>query len=237
MTINSLSLSSRTISKIAGSGYLVIIFAGIFAEFFVRSSLIIPADPAATARNIIASESLFRAGIASDQIMLFFDALLAGLLYILLKPVNKNLALVTAFFRLVHSAIYGVNLLNLILVLPLLTGNSFTASFQPDQLYAIATLLLTGHNYGYVIGLAFFGIHCVLLGYLIIKSGYIPKILGLLLLIASAGYLIDSFAQILLIQYSEYAGIFLAIVAFPAIVAELSLALWLLVKGVQVEVK
>ena len=144
------------ISRIAGIGYLIIIIAGIFAEFFVRSSLIVPEDAAATVRNILASNQLFRIGIASDLLMLICDVVLALAFYILLLPVNKSLALLAAFFRLVHSAIYGVNLLNLFFVLKLLSGVEYLKVFTADQINAQVMVFLNAHSEGYLIGLIFF---------------------------------------------------------------------------------
>jgi len=231
MTNGTVDISPRTAARIAGVGYLVIIIAGLFAEFFVRSELIVRGNAAATAGNIIASEGLFRVGIAADTVMLVFDILVALALYVLLRPVNKDIALLAAFFRLVHAAVSGVNLLNMLFVLPLLGQTGYPVAFDPSQLHALALLFLNAHNYGYLIGLVFFGIHCLILGYLILKAGFIPKILGILMILASAGYLIDSFANFLLINYADYAAVFLAIVAVPAITAELSFCLWLLFQG------
>lgn len=234
MTDTTADISMHKVARIAGAGYLIIIIAGIFAELFVRSKLIVPGDASATAHNIMASGGLFRIGFVSDIIMLIFDVVVALALYILLKPVSKSLALLAAFFRLMHSAVYGVTLLNLFFVLLLLSGAGYLGVFQADQLHALAMLFLNAHNIGYLIGLVFFGIHCFILGYLIFRSGYFPKILGILMMIASFGYLTDSFAQFLLSNYKDYAAIFLLIVAVPAVVAELSLCLWLLIKGVSI---
>ena len=96
-------------------------------------------------------------------------------------------------------------------------------------------LFLDGHNYGFLIGLVFFGIHLFLISYLILKSGYIPKILGILLILSALGYLLDSFANFLLPNYADYQTIFLLLVAVPGIVGELSLTLWLLIKGTKVQ--
>nr|MBN2278745.1 DUF4386 domain-containing protein [candidate division Zixibacteria bacterium] len=229
-------ISPRMAAKIAGAGYLVIILCGVFAEFFVRSRLIVPGDAAATASNIMASEFLFRIGIAGDLIMLVFDVVVALALYVLLRPVNKSLALLAAFFRLTHTAINGINLLNSVFALLLVNGPGYLTSFRPDQLYSQMLLFLNAHSYGYLIALVFFGFHCLILGYLIIKSDYIPGVLGILMIAASFGYLIDSFANILLSGYADYKTIFLIIVAVPAIVAELSLCLWLLFKGGEIRI-
>lgn len=225
------NLSLPKVSRIAGFGYLIIIITGIFAEFFVRSGLIVPGDAAATANHILTYEGLFRISIASDLIMLISDVIVAWALYVLLKPVNRSLSLLAAFFRLVHAAIYGMNLLNLFFVLRLISRTGYLTVFEPDQLNALVMVFLNAHQFGYDIGLAFFGIHCLVIGYLVFKSGYFPRILGILLVIASFGYLINSFARFLLSDYMAYESIFALVVFIPAFIAELSFTLWLLVKG------
>lgn len=226
-------MTNQNYSRLAGTGYLVLITMGIFAEFFIRSSLIVPGDAMATAQNIITSGQQFRLGIAADLVMLLCDVLLAWLLYILLLDVNKKLALLAAFFRLVHASVYGLNLLNLFIVLSLLNGDSFLSVFTNEQLNALVLLFLNAHSSGYLIGLVFFGIHCLVLGYLVVKSNYIPGVLGILLIIAGAGYLTDSFANFLLPDYQSYQTLFMMIVFIPAFVAELLFSLWLLIKGVK----
>jgi hypothetical protein len=225
----------RKLARVAGLLYLIIIIAGIFAEFIVRQSLIVPGDATATANNIMASEMLFRAGIAADLLMIMADVALALVFYILFKPVSNGLALLAAFFRLAQATILGINLLNLFFALGILSGADFLTVFGADQLHAFSMLFLNAHNIGYSIGLVFFGINLLILGYLVFKSGYFPKIIGILLVAASLGYLIDSFAKVLLPNYGEYQAIFDLVVVTPAFIAELSLALWLLVKGVMVQ--
>jgi len=216
----------RSVARVAGIGYLVIIIAGIFAEFFIRLKLVVPDDAAATAANIASSEGLFRLSIASDLVMLVADAVVAVALYILLRSVSKTAALFALTFRLVHTAVYGANLFNLVMVALLIGGG--VAILQVPALIAI---FLKMHGYGYAIGLVFFGIHCLFLGWLVYKSGVIPKPIGLLLVVASVGYLTDSFARIIMVNYTDYEAILTSIVFIPAIVAELSLSLWLIVKG------
>ena len=227
--------SQRKLARVAGFLYLIIFVAGIFAEFFVRSSLIVPGDVTATANNIIASEGLFRMGIASDLIMIMSDVALALVFYVLLKPVSNALALLAAFFRLAQAAILGINLLNLFFVLQLLSGADYLTVFGPDQLHVFSMLFLDAHSIGYSIGLVFFGINLLVLGYLVFKSGYFPRILGILLIGASLGYLLDSFAKVLLPNYDDYEVIFALVVFAPAFIAELSICLWLLFKGVNVQ--
>lgn len=181
----------------------------------------------------MASESLFRFGIASDLIMIISDVALALIFYVLLKPVSNSLSLLAAFFRLAQAAILGINLLTLFFVLQLLNGADFLVVFGTEQLYALSMLFLNAHGIGYSIGLVFFGVHCFILGYLVFKSGYFPSILGILLLVASLGYLIDSFAKVLLSNYKTYEATFTLAVFAPAFIAELSMCLWLLFKGVK----
>lgn len=229
-----MNANSKT-ARIAGVLYLTIILSGIYAQFFVRGSLIDPGNAAATANNIVASESLFRVGIAADLIMILCDVALAAIFYVLLKPVDNGLALLAAFFRLVQAAILGMNLLNLFLALQLVDVAEQLSVFGADQLYAQAMLYLDAHSTGYSLALVFFGIQCLVLGYLIFISGYIPKILGGLLIFAGLGYLIDSFASFLLPSYGDYAEIFALVVFVPALIGELALALWLMWKGVTVK--
>ena len=162
------------------------------------------------------------------------DVALALAFYVLLKPVSNALSLLAAFFRLGQAAILGINLLNLFFVLQLLGGADYLTVFGADQLDALVLLFLNGHSIGYSIGLVLFGLSLLVLGYLVFKSGYIPKILGVLLIVAALGYLIDSFASFLLPNYEAYETIFALVVFLPAFIGELSMCLWLLIKGVNV---
>ncbi len=234
MTQRAVDTSPIIHARLAGLGYLIIIFAGIFAEFFVRSSLIVPGDATATAANLMASNSLYRAGIASEFVMLLCDVFVAGALYVVFRSVNRNLALLAAFFRLAHASIVAVNLLNTWVPLLLVGDAGYLAVFSTEQLHALALLLLEAHSYGYVIGLVFFGAHCVLLGYLVIRSGFLPKGLGFLLLVAAGGYLADGFGRTLLADYARYENVFLLAVFVPAFIGELSFCLWMLFKGIDV---
>jgi hypothetical protein len=227
--------SPPVLARVAGTGYLIIILTGIFAEFFVRSGLIVPGDAATTAANILASEFLFRTGIAAELIMLASDVVVALALYALFQGVNRELALLAAFFRLAHAAIVGANLLYAYVPLLLLSGAGYLAVFNAAQLHGLAMFFLKAHGFGYVIGLVFFAFNCLVLGYLVIKSGYVPRVLGLLLMVAGAGYLIDGFGRTLLSSYANYETVFALVVFVPAFSGELSFCLWLLVKGVRVQ--
>ncbi|KQX68394.1 DUF4386 domain-containing protein [Paenibacillus sp. Root444D2] len=240
MTNRNTEASPLFYARVAGFGLLLMAILAMFSNFSVLEGLIIPDDAAATANNIIANEMLFRSGFISFVIVLILDVLVAWALYALLKPVNKNLAMLAAWFRLVYTAIFGVALSNLLNVLPLLSGANYFTVFTTDQLklYAQVMLLIDAFKNGWLIGLVFFGFHLLVIGYLIIKSGgYIPRIIGIFLILASAGYVIDSIAHFLLPNYADYKTIFQLIVAVPGVIGELSLAFWLLIKGVKVQQK
>jgi hypothetical protein len=229
MNERSSRLSPRRYARICGLLYLYIIAAGTFAELFVRSRLVVSADAAATARNILADESLFRLGFSAELLHLACDVAVAMILYALLRPVDRNVALLAAFMRLACDVILAISSLSHFAALRLLGDADYLQTFRPDQLHTLALLAMKLHGDGYAISLVFFGFACLALGYLIFRSSYLPRTLGVLLAIAGAGYLINSFAHFL--NPALAARLFDA-VFIPIFVAELSLALWLLVKGV-----
>jgi len=232
MTSRTAETSPLVYARSAGVLYLIIAVAAVIAHFYVPSQLIVSGDAAATASKIMASESLFRiGGIGSELVVLLSEIVLSVLLYVLLKPVSKTLSLVAAVSRLAMTTIHGLNLLNYFFVLQLLSGADYLSVFQADQRHALASLFLDAHSYGYAIGITFFTLHVFVLGYLILKSGYIPRILGVLFLIAAFGYLIDSSAILLSPNY-ETTPVFLAL---PIAIAEISFPLWLLFRGVNVK--
>lgn len=223
--------STKKIARIAGVLYLVIIVCAGFSEGIVRSSLIVPGDATATVSNISASEGLFRLGFVSDLIAFMSDLIVSILFYILLKPVSKTLSLIAASFRLLaHPAIASINLLNLYNALLLVGGGGYLTALDTSQSNALVLLFLNAHTYGYLIAGAFFGLHLLFLGYLFYKSDLFPGILGVLIVIASFGYLIESFGSFL---FPTYGALFTWIVAVTAVIGEVSLAFWLLIKGVR----
>lgn len=230
MTDQTADNSPQVYARICGALYLYIIVAGIFAES-VRSKLIVSADAAATARNIMANESLFRLAFSGELLHLACDVAVAVLLYVLLRPVNRNIALLAAFMRLASDIVLAVASLSHLAALRLLENTSYLASFEPGQLQSLALLALKLHGSAYAISLVFFGFACLALGHLVFRAGYLPRTLGVLLGIAGVCYLVDSFTLFLAPALSSalFPAIFL-----PVLVAELGLALWLIVKGVDV---
>jgi hypothetical protein len=221
----------RKTARIAGVTYLVVFVAGMIAEFVARAPNIVAADAAATAANIAANAHGFRIGIAADLIMVIADVGLALLFYELLKPVHKPLAMLAAFFRLAQAASIGMNLLNLFFALELTSGAAYLGPLGPAQLDALTLLFARAHGTGYTLALLFFGVSILIVGYLTIKADYLPSILGVAIIVAAAGYLIDIFAQTLLLTYDTHADFFGNVVLVPAFIAELAMTLYLIVRG------
>ena len=219
-------------ARIAGLLLLIVAVLGPFSLLYVPSTLFVPGDAPATADNIRASEGLFRLGIVSDSLIFLIEVVLTALLYVLLRPVSRTLSLVAAFARLALAIIQGINLLPYFIALLLLSGAGYLTVFEPDQLDALVLLFLNAHGYGVFIWQLFFGFHLFVLGYLIFKSGYFPRILGILMVLGSLGYLLDSYGNILFPTYAEIFGV---IVGVTAVIGELPFFLWLLIKGVNVQ--
>lgn len=222
-------LSARTLSRIAGALYLLIIALGIFGEAFVRERIVAAGDAAATAENLRVLESLWRLGVAGEMVLLMSAVLLTLILYVLLRPVSRDLALLAAFFHLVTIAVEGAAAIFLAATLFPVGGAASMSAFQPEQLAALASLSIRSHGHGFGLALIFFGGFCLVAGYLIYRSSYMPRVLGIFLALAGACYLVNSFALIL--SPALAARLFPAVL-IPPFVAELALALWLLVKGV-----
>jgi hypothetical protein len=219
-------------ARTAGVLYVIIIACGLFAEIGVRSQLIEPGDPSATAQNIIDSPMLFRAGLAADIVMFIADVAIAVVLYQLLKPLSRTLALLAAAFRMTQTAVIGLNLLNMFQAVRILDDAEYLGAFGAGQTDTLALLYLDAHKYGYILGLAFFGVSTIIVGYLALSSRQMPRPLGVLLVLAGAGYLVDTFSFFLIPGYDGSAS---PIVLAPALVAEIWFALWLLTKGRRLE--
>ena len=222
--------SIQKIARAAGILILMMVVIAPFSMLYVPSTLIVPGDAATTASNIVANESLFRLAIVSDAVVFLIEIVLCALLYVLLKPVSKTLALVATFARLAMTVIQVINLLTYFFVLLLLSGAGYLTVLAPDQLPALVLLFLNAHESGVLIwGLAF-GLHLFVSGYLVYKSGYLPRIVGGLLIIAALCYFTQSFGNIL---FPQYKALFASIGLLS--IVEIAFPLWLLIKGVNVE--
>ncbi len=216
------------IARIAGGLYLLLVPLAIFGLQYVPSIIMVPGDSAATANNIIASETLFRSGIVSALIVQMIHIFLVLFLYKLLKPVNKNHAVFMVIFALVGIPIAMLSELNQFAALLLLSGADYLTVFTADQLQALVPLFLDLCEYGLVIAWIFWGLWLFPMGYLVFKSGYIPRILGILLMIGCFGYLID------FVTFGLFPN-FDATISQFTFIGEVLFPLWLLIKGVNVE--
>jgi hypothetical protein len=223
---------ARLVARVGGVLYLIIIILGALGEAVVRGSIVVPGNATATAANLRSMEWLWRLGVAGEVVLLTCAIALALILYVLLRPVSRDLALLAVFFNLVSIAIEGVGAVSLAAALLPMTGAAYVNAFTPEQLSVMALLSVRTHTAGFGIALIFFGVECVIVGYLISRSGYIPRTIGVLMQIAGVCYVINSFALLLSPPLSS--RLFPAIL-IPSLIAELSLALWLLVKGVRAD--
>jgi hypothetical protein len=230
MTERAVERSPQIYARIAGVLYLIIIAGGMFAEA-VREQAVVSGDAAATARNILAHELVYRLGFAAGVVVCACNIPLALIFYDLFKLVNRSLSLLAVFFILVSTSIESVNLLNHFAPLILLGGRRYLNVFTAEQLQALAYVSLRLQSAGYNISLAVFGFFCLVTGHLIFWSTFLPRILGVLLAIAGLCYLTNSFADFLFPAFSAHLFPYILV---PSFVAELSLCLWLLVMGVNV---
>jgi hypothetical protein len=228
MAIREEMSSLKRTGRIAGILTLAMTPLAVFSMLYVHYSLVVPGDAGATAGNISASEGLFRLGMVSDSIVFLIEIALVAVLYVLLRPVSRTLSLVAAFSRLAMTVVQGVNLLNQFAALQLLSGADYLNVFKPDQLHALVLLFLNVQVHVTHIWGLFFALHLFFLGYLVYRSGYIPGILGVVLIIASVCYFIQSFGNILLPKFEET----FALVGFISSI-EVAFPIWLVIKGVR----
>lgn len=214
-------------ARLAGLLYLVLALLSAFGLTYVPATLIVPGDAATTAQNIIASESLFRFGFMSNLMTFTVNIFVALLLYKVLKPVSKRAASLMVILILMGLAIAMLNELNQIIAL-LLLSTDYLSAFTPVQLQSLALLFLDIYQHGFSLAHIFWGLWLFPMGYLVFKSGFLPKVIGVLLIIAGLGYLVD-FTLFFLVP-----GIALK-ASYFTFIGEVALLLWLLMKGVNVE--
>jgi hypothetical protein len=218
-------------ARFAGFNYLLIFVFAIFANFFVLSKLIVTGDAAATVANIASNEGLYRLAIAAFFIVLICDVFISWALYLILQKTDPHLSLLAALFRLTYTVAQIGVLLNLVSVLDFVGASDPTSALAAIDEAAWPYYFLTAHNTGFTLTLIFFGLHLLLLGYLVIRSSFLPALIGLLVMIAGAGYVADGFNEILALNYGGVPNAALFIVLAPALVGEGSLMLWLLIRG------
>jgi hypothetical protein len=221
--------SPQTYARVGGILYLLLIVLGIFYQMIVRDSIMVPGDSIATMENLEEREFFWRLGIVAEFLSALVGFGLVLVMYRLTKPVNKDLAMLAAFFNLAATTIQTVYVLQLVEALFPLGASSYLQAFTAEQLAAMISLSMKSHVFGFGIALLMFGPYFLITGYLIYKSNYLPKFIGVLYTISGVGYLVNSFMLILAPQLS---GIVFMIIVLPVLVGEISLALRLLLKGV-----
>ncbi len=231
MTNCTVERSPQTYARIGGVLYLLIFLLGLVAEP-VRNKVIVWGDAVATAANMTSMELLWRFGIVAEFLALLCAVGLAMIYFVLLKPVSREFNLLATFLRLVAIAVQAVAVLNLAAALFPLGDAAYLKAFTPEQLQALANLAIKSHSHGFGLALLFFGCCFLFHGWLIFRSGFLPRILGILIQIAGCCYLTNSFALFLA---PTFAGRLFPAILFPAFIGEASLCLWLLVKGVNVQ--
>jgi hypothetical protein len=215
-------------ARVAGFLYLSLALLAFLGFPFGRPHFFVPGDAATTASNIMASQSLFRLGIVVNLLGLIVNVFVVLALYRLLKPVSKDMASLMVVFLLLSVPIGMLNELNHIAILLLLSGATYLIPFTTSQLQALVLLFHDMHTGGLNIAQVFWGLWLFPMGYLVFKSGFLPRILGILLIIGCFGWLADSFAAFLVPNLGLKIGMFTGL-------GEVLLPLWLVIKGVNVE--
>jgi len=227
MSAKIIDLPQKKVARIAGLLYLIFIAVSFFADYF---AVFASGESATIFDKIIADDWLFSVGLIGNMLSALFFLLAAWALYVLLKPVNKSLALLFLLLNLVGVAIQSLSVLNLFTSMQLLGGDVFLNVFQTDQLEAQAMFFIDMYRNGFMIAQIFYGAWLLPLGYLVYKSGFLPKSIGILLMIDCFAILIWFFQFFLLPDYEVISYTCLAI----GVLAEFSLTLWLLIKGIKI---
>lgn len=230
MTTRIVAASPQTYARIAGLLYLIIIVLGGFAFGYVPGKLV-SSDVATTASNILAHETLWRVGIVSDLIVVAIAIPQLLCEYLLLRSVQRNIALMAVFFNLLSLAIESLAGLGHLLALAILKGHDSLNIVDAQQLHAWASMAIDMHDAIVNISFVFFGSFCITIGYLIFRSGFLPRFLGVLMALAGVCYMTNSFTRFLAISFGPAGFPWLLL---PAGLSELTLCLWLIVKGVDV---
>jgi hypothetical protein len=230
MTISTIGELQRTAAKIAGLACPISFATVVAVNFGIFARLIVTGNPAETARNILAHETLFRIGVAGDMVYCVGVVVLLTALYVILKPVSQNLALVAAFCRLVHGLTWVLVTINLFTALRLLSDADYSRAFGPDQLSALARLYLSGFDQYYV-GLLFWGLGATVGSYLWFKSNYIPRALAALGVISGGWCVACTFVFYIFPDFAKVVNLWW----FDSGMAifELALSFWLLFKGLR----
>ena len=228
MTISTIDASQRKAAKAAGLAFPLSFVTVVAVNFGIFARLIVRGNPAETARNILAHETLFRIGVAGDMVYCVGVVVLLTALYVILKPVSQNLSLLAAFGRLVHGLTWLLVTINLFTVLRLLSDADYSRAFGPDQLSALARLYLSGSD-TYYVGLLFWALGATVGSYLWFKSNYIPRALAAFGVISSAWCAACTFVFYIFPDFPKVVNLWWF--DSPMVIFELALSFWLLFKG------
>ncbi len=220
------AMSPRRLARLTGVLYVLLVGLGMMGPLTLESMLV-PGDAAATAANLRDGLTAYNLSLVAWLVIVAVDVAISLMLYVLLVPVSRGLALAAAAFRMVYSVVLGALLVELFVAHRLLTPETGVpdAEAQRQALAALETF-----SAGFLVALVFFGVHLVLLGVLLYRSRYVPRLLAVLLVAAGLGYAVDSLASL---TVDSYGGALAAVLLTPAVVGEVGLTLWLLVKGVR----
>ncbi|WP_299185001.1 DUF4386 domain-containing protein [uncultured Aquimarina sp.] len=216
----------KAMAKASGIAYLLIFISGFYANFAILENLVDLDNNEQTTLNIINDSIQFRQGLIAFFIMLISDVFLIWSLFKITEPTQKIVPYIASLFRGLHASFFIIALTKLFEVYKITSRSINSEELQNSVIY-----LLSNFDKLWTIGLLFFGAHLVMLGFLAFKSNYIPKFIGVLLVLAALGYFIDGFSKLFLDSYHEYQSYFQAIVVFTGVIGELSFTIWLLVKG------
>ena len=229
MTISTIDESQRKAARVAGFTFLFAMAIVIISNYGINLRLIVPGNAVDTARNIMAHETLFRINIACNLIYVMNVVVLLAGLYVILKPVNRSLALVAAFCRLVFALMWGVAALNTLGALRLLGDAAYLPVFGADQLQTLARLHIATSYDAYYVGLPFWGLASTVCSYLWFKSRYIPGVLAGFGIISSVWCVFCAFAFLVFPRFDAVVNA--SWFDMPMVIFELTLGLWLLIKG------
>ena len=230
---NQTSISSQSkVARLAGLLYLIAMATGLFAEFYVHfpSTLIVSGDAAKTASNILANERLYRIGIANNIITFAIDVALIWALYVLLRPVNRNFALLAIFFRLVETTMACFAIINYYVAMQFVSDADHLKAFDSNQIQALSILHDT-YALTFIVVAIFLGLGSAIFNYLLFKSRYIPKALAAWGIFASLLLLMSQFAIII---FPAVEKIIIPACYGPIAIDEIALGFWLLFKGVNI---
>ena len=237
MTQTTNALTQRKMAKTAGYSLLLMAITAGFTVGYVMNNLIIPGDAAATYHHIQIAESLFRLGIFGWIIILVLDVIVAWSLYEFFKQLNQRISLLTSWFRLIYAGILAVAIANLICVVVLVSGSEHLSSFDSEQLNELTLFFINAFDRIWSVGLIVFGLHLLGLAFLMFKSVTIPKVFGILMLIAGIGYVCIHFLKLLFPDLLDKTALIEVILGIPMALAEVGFACWLIIKGGKIEVK